>query len=157
MLHSDTFKAAMRLWASGVTVITWNSDKQYRPNGITVSAFSSLSLTPPLVLFCIDQNAFIYPQLCTQTVVTINILGAGQTDLAYQFAGGNRDGLENHLHFNNRHNLPMLKNAQANLIVKITNRIPQGDHDIFIAEIEEVELHPEIAPLLYHNSTLFTP
>lgn len=153
MIDNEAFKAAMRLFASGITVLTWKTE-QSPISGITVSAFSSLSLNPPLVLFCIDHRAHILPELSQQEFISINILAAGQTALAYQFAGGDRSNLAEHLHHDNRLQQPMLKAAQANLLVKIQNRIAQGDHDIFIAQVEESLVYPERAPLLYHNSQI---
>ncbi|SUO93353.1 flavin reductase family protein [Suttonella ornithocola] len=154
MIDAHEFKAAMRLFASGITVLTWKG-ADTPVQGITVSAFSSLSLHPPLVLFCIDQDAYIYPELCEQKTLIINILAEGQTDLAYQFASGDRSQLEEHLSTANNAALPMLKNAQANLVVNIVNRLAQGDHDIFIAEIQESHIYPERGPLLYYNSRIF--
>lgn len=153
MIDNDTFKATMRLFASGVTVLTWKTPSM-SIQGITVSAFSSLSLNPPLVLFCIDQSAYCYPELSQQSHIGINILSAEQSALAYQFAGADRTQLESHLHHQNALAIPMLKNAQANLLVAIQTRIPQGDHDIFIAKIEESLIAPERSPLLYYNSQL---
>ena len=153
MIDNEAFKAAMRLFASGITVITWKTAAA-PIQGITVSAFSSLSLNPPLVLFCVDHQAHIYPELSQQQYVCVNILAAGQTALAYQFAGGDRNHLEAHLHHNNALALPMLKQAQANLLINIQNIIRQGDHDIFVGLVEESAVYPERAPLLYYNSNI---
>lgn len=154
MINAEQFKAAMRQFASGITVLSWNTE-QGDPQGITVSAFSSLSLDPPLVLFCIDRNAYVYPQLCAREYLAINILAAGQTNLAYQFAGADRSGLNEHLHHQNTQKQPMLINALCNMLVRITDRIPQGDHDIFIAAVEESTVYEERQALLYHNSRIF--
>ena len=139
MIDNEAFKAAMRLFASGITVITWKTAAA-PIQGITVSAFSSLSLNPPLVLFCVDHQAHIYPELSQQQHVCVNILAAGQTALAYQL--------------NNALALPMLKQAQANLLINIQNIIRQGDHDIFVGLVEESAVYPERAPLLYYNSNI---
>lgn len=154
MINAEQFKSAMRQFASGITVLSWESE-QGVVQGITVSAFSSLSLNPPLVLFCIDRKAYVYSQLCARQHIAINILAAGQTDLAYQFAGANREGLEAYLHHDNAQQQPMLKESLCNLLVRITNRIEQGDHDIFIATVEESIVNENCLPLLYHNSRIF--
>lgn len=155
MINADQFKAAMRQFASGITVLTWNAPDG-SADGITVSAFSSLSLTPPLVLFCIDRGAYIYPELAKQEHLSINILAAEQTDIACRFAGADRSGLEQLIHFNNGQNQAMLNGALANLLVKIRSRIEGGDHDIFIAEVHESTVHENRTPLLYHNSRIFS-
>ena len=153
MIDEQSFKNAMRLFASGVTVLTWKEGQQVQ--GITVSAFSALSLDPPLVLFCIDHGAYVYPLLGRREVVVINILAAGQKNLAYQFAGAERDGLDDDLLYGNGAGEAMLANAQANLLVSIRDRISRGDHDIFIAAVDETYLYPERRPLLYHNGQMF--
>lgn len=154
MIDAQSFKNAMRLFASGITVITWKEELQVQ--GITVSAFSSLSLNPPLVLFCIDHGAYVHPLLCARAFVVINILSAEQEKLAYQFAGADRSGLDPHIIYTNDKSEAMLADAQANLLVKIRDRIRQGDHDIFIATVDETRLNPERRPLLYHNGRMFS-
>lgn len=154
MIDPQSFKDAMRLFASGVTVITWKEGTQVQ--GITVSAFSSLSLDPPLVLFCIDHGAYVHPLLCARAFVVINILSAGQEALAYRFAGAERGGLDADLSYSNGKGEAMLAEAQANLLVSIRERIARGDHDIFIAAVHETHLHPECRPLLYHNGRMFS-
>ncbi len=154
MIDAQTFKDSMKLFASGVTILTWQEEDGVQ--GITVSAFSSLSLNPPLVLFCIAHSAYVHSHLDLQKNLCINILAEGQSELAYQFAGANRENLEELLDYENSENQPMLKNAQANLLVHIRERITQGDHDIFIAEVQQSKRFPERKPLLYHNSRIFS-
>lgn len=150
MLNSEEYKNTLKCFASGVTVLSWRDDKK-NIQGITVSAFSALSLNPPLVLFCIDQGAYIYQELITRQHLAINILAENQKNTAYQFAGGNRENLEDKICENNPHALPYLQDALANLSVRLTQRIAGGDHDIFIAELLHSRIYPERAPLIYHN------
>lgn len=154
MIDNEAFKRSMSLFATGVTVITWAGDNPIE--GITVSAFSSLSLNPPLILFCIDQSAYAYPLMCKQTYFGVNILAAEQINLAYQFAGADREGLEALINTDNPAAVPTLKDSHATLIVKTRDRIAQGDHDIFIAEVCTNHLAPQRRPLLYHQSKMFS-
>ncbi|WP_072282001.1 flavin reductase family protein [Rappaport israeli] len=154
MIDSALFKQSMSLFASGITVITWQGDNPI--DGITVSAFASLSLNPPLVLFCIDRNAYAYPLMCEQSHFGVNILSDKQKDLAYQFAGANRQGLESFINRDNPHNIPTLNSTLVSLTVRVRDRITQGDHDIFIAEVQTSHLNRELKPLLYHQSQLFS-
>lgn len=154
MLSPTEFKASLALFASGITVITWNEDEHVQ--GITVSAFSSLSLNPPLVLFCIDQNAYVHDRMRAQNHVAVNILASDQTDLAWRFAGADRNNLDAHICRDNARQLPFLKDALCNLAVAVRDILPGGDHSIFIAEVLESARHPERKPLLYHNSTIFS-
>lgn len=155
MLSPAEFKASMALFASGITVITWDEDQSIQ--GITVSAFSSLSLNPPLILFCIDKNAYVHAMMREKSHLAVNILSAGQTDLAYRFAGADRSNLETLIHRDNAHNLPYLNHALCQMSVAVRDIVSGGDHDIFIAEVLESARHPEQKPLLYHNSAIFSP
>lgn len=141
------FLNAMALFPSGITVLTWGDYE--KPSGVTVSAFSSLSLQPTLVLFCIKNNSYVLNDLLKQEKIVINFLSRGQTDIAYQFAGSNRDNLTDQL--SQFSNLPALKNALVHLEAKIQNSIIQGDHHIFIAEIDRIATHPEKGAIVYFN------
>ena len=154
MLNAHEFKSSMALFASGITVISWDEGEQVQ--GITVSAFSSLSLNPPLVLFCIDKNAYVAPLMQQQSHFAVNILSGGQTDIAYRFAGADRGTLESSINRDNAQKLPYLNDALCNMSVAVRDILPGGDHHIFIAEVLASERHPERAPLLYHNSQIFS-
>lgn len=148
MITSTDFRDAMAQFASGVTTITWGDVNA--PEGITVSAFSSLSLTPPLVLFCINNTAQLLPEMKAQPRLAINILSAGQRELAYQFAGKNRDNLTGHFVAHDS-GLPILKEALCTLIVEPEQWVEGGDHLIFIMRVQESLLAADKGALLYFN------
>src|SRR5512144_744755 len=85
----DEFRSAMSRFASGVTVVTARNESG-RPNGITVSAFSSLSLDPPLVLVCIDKRSSIHALLVEGRHFAVNMLAEEQEVISRRFAS--RDG-----------------------------------------------------------------
>lgn len=151
-MDNQQFKQTMARFASGVTVITWS--EAGRVQGITVSAFTSLSLNPPLVLFCIDHNAYIFPTLSMQDHVGLSILAAEQSDIAYRFAGADRSNMETIIHTRNAKSCPMIEHAQATLLLRIREQIAQGDHDIFIAEVIASSIDDARQPLLYYNGQL---
>ena len=153
MISANEFKQSMARFASGITVLTWYEDTAIQ--GITVSAFSSLSLAPPLVLFCIDHKAYVHPLISARETLCINILSADQTQLAYQFAGPDRTNLEQHTRQHGDYALPAIKDAHANLIVRIRDTHRQGDHDIFVAEVLDTHLPDTSEPLLYHDGKIF--
>lgn len=153
MISPDDFKNTLKRFASGVTVLSWR-DEQQQIQGITVSAFSSLSLNPPLVLFCINQSAFVFPQLTVGKKLAVNIMAQGQSALVYQFAGANRDGLESVLDETNPEAVPYLHGAHAHLAVQIEQAVPGGDHDIFIARVLHTVHDADNTPMIYHNGKL---
>lgn len=152
-MDNNRFKQSLGYFASGVSVITWGEENI---EGITVSAFSSVSLNPPLILFCIDRRASIYNHLIQQETVAINILSEDQSQLAWQFAGKEHSDLSGHLEKNTEYNLFMLKNTHATLFVRLNQRLEGGDHDIFIAELLDSRLNPDSRPLLYHRGKIIS-
>src|SRR5574341_1871159 len=78
-------RRVMGHFATGVTVIT-TVDKSAAPHGLTANAFTSLSLTPPLVLVCVDKGVQCYPHFEASKLFAVNVLGEGQEDLSRRFA-----------------------------------------------------------------------
>ena len=85
-VSTDEFKNALRLWASGVTVVTTQSE-HYGVQGMTVSAFSSVSVEPPLILVCINTNADTGDGIFTSGSFAVNVLTSEQQNTSNQFAG----------------------------------------------------------------------
>src|SRR5205814_10426112 len=83
-IDKEAFRSALGSFISGVTVVTTRDDS--RPHGLTVSAFSSLSLDPPLVLICIDKKTASYGALTRSGAFAINILADDQENISRQFA-----------------------------------------------------------------------
>ena len=85
----DDFKKALQLWASGVSVVTTSSEK-FGVQGMTVTAFSSVSVNPPLVLVCINNAADTGEGIQESQCFAVNVLNSDQQDLSNQFAGGSK-------------------------------------------------------------------
>ena len=86
MIDHDAFRAVLGRFASGIVVIT-TRDGSGTPHGMTVSAFSSLSLHPPLVLVCIGNDATMAPVIANATTFAVNVLSDSQEALSRRFAG----------------------------------------------------------------------
>ena len=86
-MDSDSFKKALGRFASGVTVLTLKTEDG-DDHGMTASAFSSLSLDPPLVLVCVKVGNRTHGHLEQTDAFGINLLGANQQALSNRFAGG---------------------------------------------------------------------
>lgn len=86
-LDPTTFRASLARFASGVTVVTAR-DRDGHDFGMTVSAFSSLSLNPPMILVCIDTGASVAPVLEHCEHLAVNILADDQQALSQRFASG---------------------------------------------------------------------
>jgi len=145
----DEFRHVLGHFASGVTVVTtWDTDG--RPTGLTASAFTSVSLTPPLVLVCVDQRANSYDAFRTSGRFAVNVLAAGQEVLSRHFASTQADKFEHIAFRTGALGLPLLPDALAHLECRTVHTYPGGDHTIFVGEVEAAGVG-QGEPLLYYR------
>jgi flavin reductase (DIM6/NTAB) family NADH-FMN oxidoreductase RutF len=145
----DTFRSALGRFASGVTVVT-SRDDGGRDHGLTVSAFCSLSLAPPLVLVCIDREASLHPVLKEASTFAVNILSAGQEAIARRFAAPETDRFDGIGYVRGTNGAPILDDVLAYLECRKMTVTPGGDHTIVVGEVEHAELRSS-GPLLYYR------
>ena len=149
MIDQDLFRAVLGRFASGITVIT-TLDAAGVPHGMTVSAFSSLSLEPPLVLACLARNATMMPVLDTAEAFGVNILRDGQEAISRRFAGPVDDRFGGIGYTEGRLGAPILDEVLAWLQCRIVARHLAGDHLILVGQVDEAGVH-EGRPLLYYR------
>lgn len=145
----DTFRSALGRFASGVTVVT-SRDGSGRDHGLTVSAFCSLSLEPPLVLVCIDQEASMHPVLDQATHFAVNILANGQEAIARRFAAPETDRFEGIGFVRGTTGAPILDDVLAYVECRKMSVTIGGDHTIVVGEVEHAEARSS-GPLLYYR------
>lgn len=143
------FRSVLSRFASGVTVVTAVDDGGV-DHGITVSAFSSLSLAPPLILVCIDHQTAMHRILGTAPVFAVNVLAADQEELARKFSDPFNDRFDGTSFTRGSNGAAILTGVSASLECSITNRFEGGDHTIFLGRVEAAESSEE-APLLYYR------
>lgn len=131
---SEAFRDALSRFASGVVVAAANTAGG--PIGFTASAFSSLSLEPPLVLLCVAKKASVYPRILEVERVGISVLHAGQRWIAEQFA---RHGVDRFRGVPLRANatVPLIEGAVAQLDCSRHGLHDAGDHTILIGRVLE--------------------
>lgn len=149
----DVFKAAMADMPAGVNVITC-LDWQDQPLGTTLSAVSSLSLAPPMMLACFDTGSNTLKSLLPGAGFLIHILAEGQEQLAYTMAGKNSDKFNQIEWSSDSNNLPEIAGCAAVLHCTVGQRVPGGDHVIVTGNVRSVTRN-EISPLVYHRRSLF--
>jgi flavin reductase (DIM6/NTAB) family NADH-FMN oxidoreductase RutF len=150
-INKDEFRAALGRFASGVTVVT-TKDASGRLHGITVSAFCSVSLEPPLVLVCIEKKAGSHDAFLQGSSFVVNLLNAEQKNLSNRFAShiANKfDGVPYRAGIND---LPVLDGALANLECVLKYSYKAGDHTIFVGQIEKSHIS-DGAPLVYFHGS----
>lgn len=150
-VSADEFKNALRLWASGVTVVTTQSE-QYGMQGMTVSAFSSVSVDPPLVLVCINTRADTGDGLFASGSFAVNVLNTEQQNTSNQFAGGSSQQqrfLDNPWTTLNT-GAPILTDSLMSLDCTVVEKVKAGTHWIVIGEVQASVCH-DGDPLLYYS------
>ena len=146
------FRTALAQFATGVTVITTRLENGTFV-GLTASSFNSVSLSPPLVLWSLSSDASTMPVFTDNSHYVINVLSARQAQLAEQFArrGANRfDGVGYTL---SRTGLPILDGVSAWFECHNRSRYPEGDHVIFVGEVEQCAVNPQPG-LIFHGGRL---
>ena len=149
-ITKEEFRAALGRFASGVTVVT-TKDNSGKLFGITVSAFCSVSLEPPLILVCIENRAGSHHAFLESKAFVVNILREDQQSVSNHFASHLDDKFADIEFDAGIENLPVLRNCLANLECRLHTSHESGDHTIFIGEIEKATVSDE-NPLVYWHS-----
>lgn len=145
MIEPQKFRDALGRFATGVTVVTM--DQPGGPRGITVNAFLSLSLTPPLVGIAIDRSAGAHGTLLEVPDFGVSVLAASQRELSDRYAGRTTAAEAT---FGRLGSVPVIEGAIAQLACRIAQRLPVGDHTLFVGEVEEAVTGAG-TPLLYYQ------
>ena len=135
----------MGQFATGVAVVTTAG-----PAGLTTNAFTSLSLEPRLVLVCLDQGSRTLAAVRGEMRLAVNVLAAGQEDLAVKFAGKASHAEKfRDVEWRESAGVPVLAGAVAWVAGPVRELLPGGDHEIAIVAVEAFEA-PGGEPLLFH-------
>jgi len=135
-LDTTRFRAIMGCLVAGVTVVT-TLDRQGTPRGLTATAVCSVSLTPPLVLVCIDQAADCYEAFREARAFALNLLREDQEHLSRHFARKDSSKFVGIAHHPGVTGVPILSGALGHVECLLTARYPGGDHTIFVGEAVE--------------------
>jgi flavin reductase (DIM6/NTAB) family NADH-FMN oxidoreductase RutF len=143
------FRNALSQFATGVTVITTRlTDGTFF--GLTASSFNSVSLDPPLVLWSLAQGASSLALFTGNSHYVINVLAADQAELAERFARRIENRFEGVDFALSHTGLPILKGVAAWFECHNRSRYPEGDHVIFVGEVERCDVQPQPA-LVFHG------
>ena len=150
MITGEEFRSAMSHFASGVTVIT-TADAAGRPHGLTVSAFCSLSATPPMVLACIHKETASHYAFLERQAFIVHILGEGQQHISQQFAEPAEDKFNGTAVGISSDGLPMLADALVTLECRVVNAHDGGDHTIIVGSVENADIRAGVPLIYYHH------
>lgn len=148
------FRDALGMFATGVTIVTARS-AEGAFIGLTANSFNSVSLTPPLVLWSLARSAGSMSAFSTGSHYAINILSADQQDLARQFASRGSDRFSGVQFVEGSGGAPLLQGAAATFECFNRSRYEEGDHVIFVGEVERCAHRAGASPLLFHGGKFY--
>ena len=149
------FRAALGLFATGVTIVTARA-ADGTPVGLTANSFNSVSLTPPLVLWSLSLQAGSMAAFATGSHYAIHILAAEQRELAERFATRGADRFAGLDWRPGIGGVPLLDGAAAVLECHNRSRYEEGDHVIFVGEVEQCRYRADASPLILHGGRFYT-
>ncbi|GHE94876.1 flavin oxidoreductase [Aliiroseovarius zhejiangensis] len=144
--HAAAFRAALGLFTTGVTIVTAKSARG--PLAMTVNSFTSVSLDPPLILWCPAKVSARHDAFVTAEHFAIHLLCDDQVDIARRFAHQGEDfsGLSCREDF---HGVPVIEPCLARFDCTTERIVDAGDHSIVLGHVHRVTAH-EGRPLTFH-------
>lgn len=134
-MEKQTFREIAGTYPTGVTVIT-GTNAEGRPVGMTANSFTTLSLSPLLVMFAIDKSASLFSDFMESPSFAVNILASQQEHVSRQFSKKNVDRFEGVAYKkSDMTGCPILENAASYFDCRIVDRHEAGDHVIVIGEV----------------------
>jgi 3-hydroxy-9,10-secoandrosta-1,3,5(10)-triene-9,17-dione monooxygenase reductase component len=149
-IDAATFRHALGRFPSGVTVVTVRG-ADGRDFGMTVSAFASVSLKPPLVLVCIGDDATIAGAVAAAGHLAVSVLAEHQDALAQKFADTDADRFADTAVTRGTTGVALLDGAAAHLECAIVARHRGGDHTIVVGEVLAATAVEDGRPLVYQR------
>jgi flavin reductase (DIM6/NTAB) family NADH-FMN oxidoreductase RutF len=148
----ELFKAVMGSVCTPVSVVT--AFEGTRPHGTTVSAFSSLSLTPPMVMVALDEGSELLRVLRGVPRFGVNILSHGQNDIAGKFAVKGNDKF-NGVSWHEHCGAPRIVESACWFACDVEQLVAGGDHTVVFARVVDTD-HADYPPLTYHRRVFGT-
>ncbi|GAA3195740.1 flavin reductase family protein [Actinocorallia longicatena] len=138
-------------FATGVVAITAIDPTTGLPTGLAANSFTSVSLEPALVAFCVAHTSTTWPTLSQADHLCINVLSEPQTAVCKQLAVKGGDKFAGVAWTTSPEGTPVLDGALAWLEVSIEAEYPAGDHKIIVARVHSLDIHHDGEPLVFYQ------
>jgi flavin reductase (DIM6/NTAB) family NADH-FMN oxidoreductase RutF len=148
-VSSEEFRRACGRFPTGVTIATV-LDADGQPHGLTVSSFTSVSLDPPLISICLGHAVSLIDTFRAASLFGINILAEDQHLLSERFARKGHDRFQDVSWSPGESGVPLIDGVLAAIECQVEQRIPAGDHDIFVGRMVATRVR-DGAPLLHFS------
>ncbi|MFT7267266.1 MAG: flavin reductase (DIM6/NTAB) family NADH-FMN oxidoreductase RutF [Porticoccus sp.] len=136
-------------FATGITVIT-TLDGEKAPRGMTANSFSTVSLEPPLVSWCVGQESRLFELFQQASHFAVNILSSNQKSISELFASSHNDKFSQASWRSGAHNLPLLDDCACQFTCATEHRYSGGDHIIIVGRVLDFSDN-NISPLIFHG------
>lgn len=147
---SSDFRATMSKFTTGILIVA-TANRQGHPIGVTINAFTSVSLDPPLVLFCLKTSSSSFNAFKENSVYSFNLLSSDQAVIAQNFSKYETKDWKNIDYDMESHGPPILKGCLANLICERDNLYHGGDHGIFLCKVVSLKKNDQLEPLIFFD------
>ena len=155
VVDQSELRRALGRFATGITIVTTSENGELE--GLTANSFTSVSLDPPLILWSLRNEATALPTFMRSEFFAVNVLGSHQHQLSRRFASSKTPnkfvGIE---YETGIANCPVLADSLATFECSVFQRVPAGDHVIFIGKVERLT-HQEGEPLLFSAGQYWVP
>ncbi|URN02167.1 flavin reductase family protein [Actinomadura madurae] len=156
-VDAAAFRSVLSRFATGVVAVTAVDPASGRPTGLAVNSFTSVSLDPPLVAFCVAHTSRTWPRLRTAGRLCVNILADSQLDVTERLAFGNGDEKFTGIGWSHTPGgAPLISDALAWIECSVEQEHPAGDHMIVVSRVHDLAEHHDAPPLIFYNRTYGT-
>lgn len=143
------FRQVCGHFTTGVTVITATDGDD--PVGLAANSFTSVSLEPPLVLFCAGKTSTTWPRIEKADAYAVNILAADQEEISRTFAAPDVDRFEGVAWHQGVTGSPILDGALAYLDCEIEAKHDAGDHVLVVGRVVDLDVQRDTGPLVFYR------
>ncbi|WP_353940578.1 flavin reductase family protein [Streptomyces sp. HUAS MG91] len=150
-IDPDEFRAALGRFTTGVVAVTALHGIDSTPAGVVVNSFTSVSLDPALVLFCMARTSSSWPKIRTAERYCVNILGKNQREISTRLASPGGDKFRGLSWSTTPTGAPVLDGTPAWLECSTEAEYPAGDHDVVVARVHRIGGHGADAPLVFYR------
>jgi flavin reductase (DIM6/NTAB) family NADH-FMN oxidoreductase RutF len=150
-IDSARFRSVLSRFATGVVAITGIDADAGRPTGLAANSFTSVSLNPPLVAFCVAHTSTTWPRLRSAPRLCVNILGEGQLEVCRKLAAKGGDKFAGIGWSTSPSGGPVIDGALAWIECSVEDEHVAGDHMIVVARVHHLDKLHDGEPLLFYN------
>lgn len=149
---STQLRKAFSAFPTGVVAVCAMNGRGTEPVGMAVNSFTSISLDPPLVAVSVAHTSRTWSELSGAATLGLSVLGSGQERISRQLSARRGDRFDGVQWQRGAQGAVHIPGAALWLTCRLHHEAPGGDHSIIVLGIDDIEHHPEIEPLLFHQS-----